>query len=1008
MKETTRKGRNEKKKIGCWNVGGLKKKTLDREIIEYLKTFHVIGLLETWVFGDNGVEIQGFKSIAKQSFKKGFRGRKAGGLNVLIKESKEIKYEVIKNLLRETIWLKVNLGGEKLLLCFAYVQPENSVYFRKGIMKEIELEANKINRENSEYSILMLGDFNARTGRKTGEIVDEWNDFNLEVNSFLCERQSKDKIINKHGKDLLELCNNEDLFILNGRVKGDEKGELTCITSIGNSVVDYGIASRTLLDFIDEFVVDNKGDSDHMPIVVVLSVENEEGTNEKERNKRMDEFSLRISKFRWMDTKEEEFNKKIEEEYSLIYTIGIKETIKDGMINRANEMLYEWIKFVCGKMEVKEKKRYTKKNGWFDSECQERKSEVNRKLRVFRRSGDEIDLKAFKDSKKEFRKLCEKKQEEYNITLKEKINSIIAEKNSKELWKVIGVKRKEKSKNNIPGSEWVRYLAQLFSSEEENEEEIEINNEFKSEKLDCDITRQEVLNTVKDMKSGKAPGIDGVGADIFKQLMKKSEICDLITVFFNKMFETGTVPKNWGEGIITMLYKGKGDKQDTDNYRGITLLNVVSKIFTRILAERIQNWAEETDKLIPHQAGFRKGFSTVDNLYVMNIIVDRQFQREGRLYVCFIDFKKAFDCIERKLLWKKLYNLSVSAKIVKVLKSLYKNVTVRMKVNEWEVSESINIKKGVRQGCQLSPLLFTLFLNDLNEWFSETEMHAPWLNDTEIKFLLYADDMVLMSQSGVGLQRGLDKLREYCIKWKLEVNTKKTKVMVFRKSTKSKIGMNWWYNREKLEIVKEFIYLGVLVQENLKWKNHQEHVVRKANRVIGLMRKWVYRMNNFPVDVLIRMFDCMVTPVLGYGVEIWGGSMNKELLNKVQIKWYKEVLGVGQSSVNAAVLNEIGHVTVSDELEKRWLCYAWKLKHMKNRRMFQYVCLNHNVKGKPTKWKESINAKIAELKILKVWTETGNISLKQVKNTIAEEILKERKKDVYNEINKKKGASVLC
>ena len=159
----------------------------------------------------------------------------------------------------------------------------------------------------------------------------------------MSERQSKDKIINKHGKDLLELCNNEDLFILNGRVKGDEKGELTCITSIGNSVVDYGIASRTLLDFIDEFVVDNKGDSDHMPIVVVLSVENEEGTNEKERNKRMDEFSLRISKFRWMDTKEEEYNKKIEEEYSLIYTIGIKETIKDGMINRANEMLYEWI-----------------------------------------------------------------------------------------------------------------------------------------------------------------------------------------------------------------------------------------------------------------------------------------------------------------------------------------------------------------------------------------------------------------------------------------------------------------------------------------------------------------------------------------------------------------------------------------------------------------------------------------------------------------------------------------
>ena len=78
------------------------------------------------------------------------------------------------------------------------------------------------------------------------------------------------------------------------------------------------------------------------------------------------------------------------------------------------------------------------------------------------------------------------------------------------------------------------------------------------------------------------------------------------------------------------------------------------------------------------------------------------------------------------------------------------------------------------------------------------------------------------------------------------------------------------------------------MQENLKWKSHQEHVVKKGNRVIGLLRKWVYRMNEFPVKVLLSMFESMVVPVLGYGVEVWGGWMKKDLLNKVQMKWCKE------------------------------------------------------------------------------------------------------------------------
>ena len=407
---------------------------------------------------------------------------------VFIKQCWANSCKVVKNYLNETIWVKISSNNYNFLICYVYIPPEGSIYFRKGMMKELELEVNTISKEHRECSIILMGDFNSRIGQESGEILDIWDSNFFVFNSLLKEKKSKDEVINRNGKELLELCNNEDLFILNGRMKGDEKGELTCITSMGSSVVDYAIVSRSLLDLIDDFKVDNKCDSDHMPLVVCMKVESETEMNVKIKNERY----TKITKYKWKDEKEDNFNRKIKEEYSTIYKIGIQENVNAGMIDRASEMLCDWIKYVCGDMRVEQSKRRVKKNGWFDTECQEKKKEMNSILRRFRRGGDEKDLSAYKKSKCVYKNLCDQKQKEWSNECMKKINTVLLEKNSKEFWKIVGVKRKEKEKCYISHNQWVEYYTQLLASEENEMLEDIGMKVFENEELDRCISKQEV------------------------------------------------------------------------------------------------------------------------------------------------------------------------------------------------------------------------------------------------------------------------------------------------------------------------------------------------------------------------------------------------------------------------------------------------------------------------------------------------------------------------------------
>ena len=210
------------------------------------------------------------------------------------------------------------------------------------------------------------------------------------------------------------------------------------------------------------------------------------------------------------------------------------------------------------------------------------------------------------------------------------------------------------------------------------------------------------------------------------------------------MFESGQFPETWSDGLVKPLHK-KGNHMDTNNYRGITLLSMLGKLFTRVINIRLDNWANDYHIYIEAQFGFRQGRSTVDCMFVLNGIINKFIQNSKKLFTFFVDFSKAFDYVVRENLWYKLIKCGVQGKILNVIMSMYSSIKNKVYHNG-EKSESFDCNLGVRQGECLSPFLFAMYVNDMEERLSE-DHDSITIEDVKLVLLLYADDLVLISDT---------------------------------------------------------------------------------------------------------------------------------------------------------------------------------------------------------------------------------------------------------------------
>ena len=187
----------------------------------------------------------------------------------------------------------------------------------------------------------------------------------------------------------------------------------------------------------------------------------------------------------------------------------------------------------------------------------------------------------------------------------------------------------------------------------------------------------------------------------------------------------------------------------------------------------MENYLEQNDIICPEQIGFRKGARTSDHIFSLKTHIDKYFRKY--VFVCFVDSKKAFDTVNRHAPLYKLVRYNMRGNFFNILENMYKNVSFSVKLQDG-MTDTFQTSIGVKQGCILSPSMFSLYMNDLVDYF-DVECDPVDLNGKSVSCVLHADDIVLLSQSAEGLQNVLNKSKLFCDKWNLSVNTEKTKVI---------------------------------------------------------------------------------------------------------------------------------------------------------------------------------------------------------------------------------------
>lgn len=525
---------------------------------------------------------------------------------------------------------------------------------------------------------------------------------------------------------------------------------------------------------------------------------------------------------------------------------------------------------------------------------------------------------------KKFKQLLERKRTEYYNEL---ALSISAAKDSKSFWSTVrrvnGMSHIKSVK--LDAKELAEHFGQLLNVNIDDHCFSYALPYLEVPDLDNEISAAEVKRILSKCKDSKAPGEDRVPVEFLKYA--SDEFIDSLTAAFNHIFNSSNAPDSFRKSIIFPLYK-KGDPNSAENYRGISFCNACAKVFASILHERLCHWVDNQQLLSEFQSGFRKRYSTMDNIFLLNNIANLYISKNKKLYVFFVDFKAAFDSILRNALFYKLGNLGVSSKFMQIIQSLY--LATRAAV--WDgsgVSDWFFTNAGVKQGCVLSPLLFALFLDDLVSFLPG----GITIDGVQIKVLMYADDIVLIAESPRMMQLMINKLSEYCKIWNLVINVAKSKIMIFKQHMRRLQNVEKWYlNDEQLEVVKEFKYLGVWLNYNATFNTHVQKKLKDAKTAMNSTWKMVLGNKRVALTPKYKVFQATVNTIMCYASQVWGISKYADV-EKLLTHFIKRIFRLPCNTPNYAIYLETGLSTLFIGTLKTHFQYINKLMSLPDERL---------------------------------------------------------------------------
>lgn len=900
--------------------------------------------------------------------------KKSGGIIIIYKNylSKFLEFPETES--DYVQWVKIDKSllqsDHNFIFGCIYVPPENTKYSSPEAFNEIESEMIDMVKEG-DY-IGFLGDYNAKTGtlldyvETDKSLLDLFDlDEDVDLIKFMYDYENLTKAgipldrknsctgrPNAYGHRLLDFCRKNNIYIVNGRVgKDNMKGECT---SGDISLIDYFLASSNLFPYIIDFEVKDFSPlfSDvHKRLHISLGMLKRDRTITESETP---DDSIPTTRPRaWSEDKTENYiecflsDSRFENINRFVDLLDEKhnngEVITDDCVNKIvddiGELFNDTAKSVFGI-----RKSPTNRDGpnsdnsqqtpWFNTACKDKREIFHTARKKYNVCKSDLNKARMNLASREYKKELNKAYDQFQNQMTGEIRSV-SKSNPKKFWDILRrCTNSKKSDIDVPLKDLYEYFKEINRGDDTQldfnpDEQNDINSEISDRILNGKITAAEIERVVRKLHSNKASGLDFITNEYLKHTL--IIMLPVYTKLFNIIFETGIVPESWTTGNIHPIYKNKGNSMDPKNYRPISLVSCFSKVFTTIINNRLTSFSDEINLISEVQCGFRKSHSTVDNMFILNSFIDLYLHKKNKLFCTFIDFSKAFDKVNRSGLWSKMIKSNIQGKCFNIIKNMYQNIkscVTKGGIN----SDFFACELGVRQGENLSPFLFAIFMNDLESYFENHYADSLHIVDDlffehlnifmKVFLLLYADDTLLFSETLDGMQNTLNIFDDYCKLWKLEVNTEKTKVVVFSKR-KFRPDVKLKLNGKELDYTDTYSYLGILFQYNGSFNAAKKKLVEQSQKALYAV---YYKIRNLrlPIDLQLKIFDSLVSPILLYGSEVLGIGKNDNI-EKVHLQFMKKILGVRITTPNFLVYGELGRYPLYINIKIRMLCFWSRL-----------------------------------------------------------------------------------
>ena len=488
-----------------------------------------------------------------------------------------------------------------------------------------------------------------------------------------------------------------------------------------------------------------------------------------------------------------------EESKKEIFKTKINENFKtDGRVemeDMAEQVDLNWIKFKTDITKAAEEvigfQGKRDKREWFDEECQEAINYKNKRYEEYIGRPTRIREEAYKDARRDADKICRRKKRVFLNNQLIQMEEDFKNNNSKKAFSQIKFLKNgfnprteliRDPNGNITGNKtnimniWKLYFEQILNPHKNFNLDLGNNVNYENEIMESGEedglevpSIEEIEESLEGMRNGRAPGDDGITVEMMKAGGK--EVILKLQALIKEIWLNEGIPKDWKKSIICPIYK-KGDKLVCSNYRGICLLPTSYKVFTVILKRRLEKYSE---KIIgEYQTGFRPGRSTTDNLFILRQITEKAWEYNIDLYMIFIDFKQAYDCIDRRKLEIILRSFGIPPKLVNLIKVTMTDTINQVKIQN-ELTDSFETKQGLKQGDGLAPLLFNLTLEYIIRQTTIDVNNTIAYKSSQI--MAYAD-VVIVSRSMDAAKEVYKEIKTSAKIVELEINLNKTKAMI--------------------------------------------------------------------------------------------------------------------------------------------------------------------------------------------------------------------------------------